>query len=91
LRSVLAATAGATFLDGLLLLFRELIREAMMLLEMPLGVRAIETSSSPRTEIRTVTGVKVATGAVPLKISFYGIDPKNMKSLPSGPYAGVTA
>jgi hypothetical protein len=35
----------------------------MMLLKMPLGVRIIESSPSSGTEIRTVAGVKVATGA----------------------------
>jgi hypothetical protein len=62
LRAVLAAAAGATFLDGHLLLFRELVGEAMTLLEMSLGVRAIESSSSSGMEIRTVVRVKVATG-----------------------------
>jgi hypothetical protein len=67
------------------------VRETMTLLEMPLGVRAIESSSSSGMEIQTIAGVKVATGAGPYKVSSCGMVPKNMKSLPSGPCAGVTA
>jgi hypothetical protein len=65
LRAVLAATVGDAFLVGHLLLLGELVGEAIMLLEIPLGVRAIETSSSSGTKFRTVAGVKVATDAGP--------------------------
>jgi hypothetical protein len=60
-----AVAVGAVFLDGHFLLFGELVGDAMTLLEMPLGVRVIESSSSSGMEIRTVAGVKVATGAGP--------------------------
>jgi hypothetical protein len=56
---------GAVFLDGRLLFFGEVVGEAMTLLEMPLGVRVSESSSSFGMEIRTVAGVKVAAGAGP--------------------------
>jgi hypothetical protein len=63
--AVLATVDGAALLDGRLLLFGELVGEVMILLEIPLGVRVIESSSSSGMEIQMVTGVKVATGAGP--------------------------
>jgi hypothetical protein len=65
LQAVLAAAAGAAFLDGRLLLFGEWVGEAKSLLEMPLGVMAIGSSSSSGMEIRMVAGVRAATGAGP--------------------------
>jgi hypothetical protein len=61
----LAVAVGAAFLVGRLLLLGELVGEAIILLETPLGVRMSDTSSSFEMEIRTVVGVKVATGAGP--------------------------
>jgi hypothetical protein len=58
--AVLSTSIGAAFLDGRLLLLEELVGEAMTLLEMSLGVRAIESSSSSGMKIRTVAGVKVS-------------------------------
>jgi hypothetical protein len=46
-----------------LLLLRELVGGAIMLLEISLGVRAIGSSSSFGMKIRTVAGLKVTTGA----------------------------
>jgi hypothetical protein len=63
--AVLAAVAGAAFLEGRLLLLRELVGETITLFEMPLGVRVIDYSSSSEMEIRTVAGVKMATGVGP--------------------------
>jgi hypothetical protein len=65
LQVTLTTAAGAAFLDERLLLFGELVEEVMTLLEMRLGVRVIESSSSSGMEIRMIAGVKVATGAGP--------------------------
>jgi hypothetical protein len=50
--AVLATVAGAAFLEGRLFLLGELVGEAITLFEMPLGVRAIDSSSSSEMEIR---------------------------------------
>jgi hypothetical protein len=65
-----------------LLLFGELVGDAMTLLEMLLGVKAIESSSSFGMEIRTVAGVKVATGVkVAIKGEFLRDRPEEHEEL----------
>jgi hypothetical protein len=74
----------AAFLVGRLLLLGELVGEPIMLLFTPFRVRANVASSPSGIEIWTVAGVKKAMGAGLHKMSSYGIDLKNMKSLSSG-------